>query len=268
MTVYVYADVMLLVCLLTQIPVLWSIARSYGYKFRLLRCVIVAVIDCIISILLVASGCGIPLTAIIWCSVTPVGVIIAFGRCKLKQILRLSLLRSAFDGALSGGCMLVNLFISGQSRNYTSIGVIIIVTVIFCAVIRMKKSAYAIGITSTECTRMFLKIEANKCIFEDWAVVDSGNTLCEPISKCPVILLGSEYNIDICDNGNEQQTRCIPCRTAMGDSILECIKATASVGKSKDGLEDIGDVWVGYSEYVDCGALIGIQVIQLMGKEE
>ena len=268
MTVYVYADVMLLVCLLTQIPVLWSIARSYGYKFRLLRCLILAGIDCIISILLVASGCGIPLTAIIWCSVTPVGVIIAFGRCKLKQILRLSLLRSAFDGALSGGCMLVNLFISGHSRNYTSIGVIIIVTVIFCAVIRMKKSAYAIGITSTECQRMFLKIEAGNCIFEDWAVVDSGNTLCEPISKCPVILLGSEYSIDNVDNRNEKHTRSIPCRTAMGDSILKCIKATASVGKSNDGLEDIGDVWVGYSEYVDCGALIGIQVIQLMGKEE
>ncbi|MBE5819188.1 MAG: hypothetical protein E7312_09100 [Clostridiales bacterium] len=266
MTVYVYADVMLLVCLLTQLPVLWSIARSYGYRFRILRCTTVAVIECVAVILLVILRCNIALMALIWCGVTPFGVVIAFGRCKFKQILRLSALRMAFDGILSGGSMVVNLFIEEQSKNYTSIGVIIIVTIVFCAVIRMKRSAYAIGIASTECGRLFLRIETNECIFEDWALVDSGNTLCEPISKCPVILLGKDCNATCISAKNK--TRYVPCRTATGESVLECVKATAMVGKSIDRLKDIGDVWVGYSEFIDCNALIGVQIIQLIDKEK
>ena len=268
MRVYIYADVLLLVCFVTQLPVLWNIARSYGYRFHLFRCIIVAFIECITALVMIILQCTIYQMAIVWCVLTPVGVLISFGKQKSKQILILSVLRLCFDGAISGCSMLINLFVSGENKNHVSFAAIIVVTIIFCSVIRTKKSAYAVSVMSTKCQKMFLSLEIGNNTFCDWATVDSGNTLCEPISKCPVILLGSKNKFIVDKVDQKITTRYVPCRTAMGECIIECIKANAKLGKTEHDTENIGDVWVGYSDYVDCAALVGIGAIQLLGKEK
>lgn len=261
MTVNLYADVVLLISLLVNMPVFWSTARLYGLKFSVSRSAL-ACVFCGISAIFTIMYKLEPVKAFaLYVFVFTVSVYIAFGKNKLKAVLKIAFMLLWHSVILGGICNVINLTLHSDLRQYISLACVFAGTVIFCIAIRMRKSAYAVSVDSLKISRCKLRIYlgADEYILE--AMVDSGNMLTEPLSQCPVIVAG-KHNDKLCENIKScKNKRFVPIATLTGSGIIECAPARAWLcGKHT---EELGDVYIGVSENLDYEAVVGTAVFNM-----
>ncbi len=261
MTVYIYADIVLLVSLIVNIPILWSTARAYGLRFSVLRSVLASLLCGASAICVVFFKLDLTSTLAVYVFVFVLTVYIAFGRNRIENVLRISFMLLWHCAILCGVCNIINMTLHNEIREYISIACVIIGTVIFCIAMRMRKSAYAVGIASLKSNSCKLRININGEEYILKAVVDSGNMLTEPLSQCPVIVVG-EHNDELCKCIEASgYKRFVPFVTISGNGIIECARAQAWLCGKND--EMLGDVYIGVSKNMAHEAVVGTAIFNM-----
>lgn len=259
-TVYLYADVMLLISVIVNIPILWSTARAYGLRFSVIRSVLASLLSGISSIAVVCCKFDITKALIVYIFVFIISVYIAFGKNRIEIVLRIAFMLLWHCTILSGACNVINMTLHNEVREYISIVCVIIGTIIFCIAVRMRKSAYAVSVAALKINICKLRIKINGDEYILTTVIDSGNMLVEPLSQCPVIVV-SNKNKSLCKCvENCKNKRFAPFATLAGNGIIECAAAQAWMYENNEAL---GDVYIGVSKNMDYEAVVGTAVFNM-----
>ncbi len=262
MVVVLYADVVLIVSELVCLPILWSCARAYGLQFKVWRAFAAGLL------------CGVGTVAAIWLKMSMgemlamyafmcmLAACVAFARREnlrqLSVLARVSVMMLWYSAVVAGVCNIINSAVRGEVRLYTCVGCVVISVVLFCIVIRMRRSAYSISVDMMNTGSCTICLAFGNREFVLDAFADSGNLLTEPISGCPVAVIGDvERNKElielICSMNN---VRYVPFAALSGEGVLECVPARGRIvlqGRSTD----IGDVYVGVSKNIRHRAVVG-----------
>lgn len=263
-TIYVYADVMILISIFAAVPMLWAVARSYSLRFVLWRSIVASILGGAASIACVVLRLpywGIAVACIL---VFILMVITAFGRMRIHLLCHCTGMLLAECMLLGGVCLFINSVFSNTTKSFISLGCLVVGIVLFIFIIRMRKSAYSVSVRANMTENCKMKIcVINKC-FEVNALIDSGNMLYEPISQCPVVILNNMFLLAMTGQQElryEKHMRVVPFRTAQGTGELYCIKAQSADIFINGEWHDAGDVFIGVSEYITCDALVGVHIL-------
>ena len=263
-TVYVYADVFVLISIFATIPMLWGIARTYSLKFRFWRSFVASFFGGVISIIWIMLKLKYWIVAALSILTFAFILIIAFGKMKFLLLCHSEGMLFAENILLGGVCLFINSIFSNSTRNFISIGCLILGVILFIMVLRMRKSAYEVSVKAMTVQSCRLRISIGEKVFEVDAMLDSGNLLYEPLSQCPVIILNEIFlSNEIGQNGfeNNKDARIVPFRTAQGNGELHCVKAESTKILIGQKWYDVGDIFVGASEYITCDALVGVHIL-------
>ena len=267
--VYVYADIVVLISILALVPMLWGVSRAYALKFRFIRAVAAAFVSGTVTLCMILLR--MTYFEMIMCSLGAfvVMIYIAFGKIKFRLVCHAAGMLFAETVLLCGFCMLVNNVFSEYARSFISLGCMVCGIVLLIAVIRMRKSAYAVSAQASSAQNYRITISMNGKTVDIDAVLDSGNMLTEPLSQCPVIILNAalakkKFNDDIVkpiENQNSKNIRLVPFRTADSNGIMTCVRTDGVKIMEHNEWSDAGDVYVGISENINCEALIGTEIL-------
>lgn len=261
MTVYIYADIIIAVSCIVNIPVLWSSARLYGLKFSLIKAFVASVLCGVSALIAIYFKFNFLQMFLLYSATWITVVFIAFGKNKLPTVLRIAFMLLWHSAVISGVCNIVNITVNKDIRQYISIGCVVFGTAIFCVAVRMKKSAYAIGTELLKINACKLRINLNGNEYILKAIVDSGNMLVEPISQCPIIVVG-EQNENL-NNAvkNCPNKRLVPFSTISGDGVIECVKCEAWL--YCENMRYLGDIYIGVSKNMKYEAVVGTAVFNM-----
>lgn len=261
MTVYIYADIIIAVSCIVNIPVLWSSARLYGLRFSLVRAFAASVFCGIFALAAVYLKFDFLQMLLLYAVSWGGAVFIAFGKNKFLTVLRISFMLLWYSAVISGVCNVVNMVVNKEIRQYISFGCVILGTAIFCLAVRMKKSAYAVGTEILKINACKLRINLNGSEYILKAIVDSGNMLVEPISQCPVIVVNERDEILNNAIKNCKNKRFVPFSTISGDGVIECTKCDAWLCSEKTRF--LGDIYIGISKNIKYEAVVGTAVFNM-----
>lgn len=267
--VYVYADVVMLISVLATVPMLWGTARAYGLRFGFLRATAAAFLSGTVTlamILLRMEYTLMPVCAAIACFLM---IIITFGRMKLRTALCATGMLLAETALLCGICTLINNVLSTGARSFISLGCMIGGVILLVAAIRMRRSAYAVGVEAATVQNYTIALSFKSTTVQLAAVLDTGNLLKEPISQCPVIILNRKLaqkrlNEDVVkpiEASNGVNIRLVPYRSADSNGVMTCIKAAEVRIFERGEWRSAGDAYVGISDNIECDALVGAELL-------
>ena len=259
MVIYIYGDVLLLICLLVTVPLLWSVARSYALRFRIWRCLAAGALCAAITYCCIAIQASYILLILInWASCMLL-VWTAFGKqcCTLRLLFRASAMLFLEMMTLCGLCTMAVYLFDGNRRATVSLGALIASVALLCIGLRNKKAAYSVAEEAKVISNIRLKIVLQSNTFECDALVDSGNQLLEPISLCPVIFTN---NIAAQNTDPEIKTRLVPYKTASGEGLALCQRAESAYLYYNGAWQNAGDIYVAYSAELNCDAIVGYEV--------
>lgn len=267
--VYVYADIVVIISILASVPIMWATARAYGLKFSFGRAVLAAFVSGVATVGMILLKMTYVLMAFSALGTFAVMIYITFGKIKFRLLCHMTGMVFAQTVLLCGFCMLVNNVFSNGARSFISIGCMACGVILLVAVMRMRKSAYAVSVEATSAQSYKLMLSMNSKTISIDAVLDSGNMLTEPLSQCPVIILNyalakKKFNDDIVkpiESENGKNTRIVPFRTPQSNGIMTCVKANNVKIYAKNGWYDAGDVYIGISKNISCDALIGVEIL-------
>ncbi len=251
-TVYVYADVMILISIAVSYPLLWITARENNLCFRWARALLAAGFSGIM--LLIEVLVRLPYYfSFLWGIISySVMIPVSFGKMKLKRYLFSLLFLAGSNLILSGLLTAVN------GGGYQGAAGIVIGTAL---ILIFKRIVLQHG-TAKTFYRMKLVFDGKTVILE--AFLDTGNMLVEPISKAPVIIVSQKYG----RNADMEGRVPVYAKTAAGSRILYTVKADEAWMFGKREWHMVGDVMIGFSETSEFEAIIGPEVVPLFAERQ
>lgn len=261
MTVYIYADMVLAVSCIVNIPVLWSSARLYGMRFSLVKAFAASVLCGISTLAAICLKLDFFQMFLLYAATWIIVAFVAFGKNKLSTVLHTAFMLLWHSTVISGVCNIVNITVNKEIRQYISTGCVVLGTIIFCIAVRMKKSAYAVGTEMLKINTCKLRINLDNKEYILEAIVDSGNMLVEPVSQCPVIVVSEQD--DALNNSvkNCKNKRYVPFLTIAGDGVMDCAKGEAWL--CCENMRFLGDVYIGVSKNMKYRAVVGTAVFNM-----
>ncbi len=265
MTVYVYADVTLFIAILTLVPMLWGIARAYTLRFSLRRCIASAILGGVMTVIAVALQFKYILMLGAAMASFTLMIYIAFGSMKLRLMLKAVMMLIAESVTLGGFSVFVGSITEQTNTRFLSLGCVIIGVFLLGVSLRISRSARLSAYESgrKDAYSIFLSVNGKSEMLQ--AMLDTGNTLTEPISQCPVMIMNSNKARDkfgIETEGINKNKRTVPYSSPSSNGFMECIKADEIRIEQNGKWHDAGDVYIAFSDNIKCDALIGLAMLK------
>ncbi len=267
----IYADILLVINLSVDYLLLFAVSRIAGAGFVRIKGFLAAVIGALYSLVIFFE---LPETVLVLTQIAFVltMIFVAFGKRKITEFLRLTVIFYICSFVFSGFMVLIN----SMSKNkpfYVSTGILYFEFSAFQIVI----SAGAAFIITEILRRLFRHGEAENCILVkilyngNTAVlkgfVDTGNSLAEPFSGSPVAVVSSESILNILTpkmlSAMENKTlstdfkyRIVPCNTVSGSVLIPAFRPDSVTVVNETGEYEAEDIMIGISKFAPKNTVI------------
>ncbi len=267
----IYADILLVLNLAADYLLLFATARLAGVKFIRLRGLFSAFVGALYSLIILF---GLPKTVLVLTRILSVliMVLVAFGKRKIKEVIRLGIIFYVSSFIFSGFMLLINSF--ANTRSFFAEN----------GIIYFEFSAMGIVVS---CVLAFLITEILRRIFRHGEAegsfiakiyyggnctvlkgfTDTGNSLTEPFNGTPVAVtspdslkyilpesfLSAMENKDL---STEHNFRLIPCNTVSGSVLMAAFRPGKVVIANENGEFEAEDLLVAISEFAPENTLI------------
>ncbi len=267
----IYADILFVLNLAVDYLLLFAAARIAGAKFARLRALLGAAIGAVYSFIIFFPLSKTVLVFTRFCTVL-IMVLVTFGKRKIAEFLRLSVIFYISSFIFSGFMMLINSFL--KTQNFFAKNGIVYFEFSPMEIVISAAAAFAV----TEVLRRLFRhgeVEGKFIVKiyygENTAVLkgftDTGNSLTEPFSGTPVAVAQPKALIKILpeamleamlkkDLSTEYAFRLVPCNTVSGSVLMPAFKPDLVLINNEKGEFEAEELLIGLSEFVPENTLI------------
>ena len=279
----IYADILLVINLAVDYLVLFGTARLAGAQFARLRGIFAAALGAAYS-LVILFPLPKALFAFTKLAVSGLMVLIAFGKRKPKEFIRLVLIFYICGFLFSGFMMLINSIVHADSFfvkggivyfEFSAMGIVISGTAAFI-VTEILRKLFRHG-EPEGCSIVKIFFKGKKTVLKGF--VDTGNSLSEPFSGTPVAVASAdslcgivpEEMLSAMENGDlstEYKFRFVPCKTVSGSVLMPAFRPDRVFIKNENGEFEAEDILIALSPNVPEKTLIIGKNLVLEEKEK
>lgn len=267
----IYADILFIINLALDYLLLFGTARLAGAQFRRISGLFGALIGAIYSFSIFFDF-SIIFFAATKLTASLLMIITVFGKRKIKEIIRLTVIFYICGFLFSGFMMLMNSVVHADSFfikggviyfEFTAVETVISGVAAFLVTEILRRLFHHGEAKENSMVRIFYK--GKSTVLKGF--LDTGNMLEEPFRGTPVAVAEKKslykilpqnliYDMENAKLSTENKIKLIPCKTVSGTVLIPAIKPDRIVIKNENGEFEAEDLLVASSDYVPEGTII------------